>query len=162
MVVADIVQADTTFASYIDKPLRVGYDHLSSLVRHERALLRTTTLLASCTDALDGLMTDNSDADLIRLGPTLRNHQRRCGGDSRNAGFLKERARATAQLLADTLALRDQVIAKEQNASMLQLNKSAVFITTLTLVYLPASFAAVWIPHSPFPSGADKLSPSLA
>ncbi|KAF0641053.1 hypothetical protein FPSE5266_06818 [Fusarium pseudograminearum] len=48
------------------------------------------------------------------------------------------------QLLANTLNFREQSLAKAQNTTMLRLNKSAVFITTLTLLYLPPSFVATF------------------
>lgn len=74
---------------------------------------------------------------------SFRNHRRSCTSYSRSAEFLKDRVVAATQLLANTLSLRDQVLANEQNGNMLQLNKSAVFITTLTLIYAPASYVAV-------------------
>lgn len=73
---------------------------------------------------------------------TFRNMQRHCLANSRNATYLQQRVQLTGELLSDTLSFRDQVVAKEQNGTMLQLNKSAVFITMLTLLYLPASFVA--------------------
>lgn len=45
--------------------------------------------------------------------------------------------------MTESLSFQDQMLAKHQNDSMLQLNKTAVFMTTLTLVYLPSSFIAV-------------------
>jgi Mg2+ and Co2+ transporter CorA len=116
----------------------------------ERRLFKTTSLLGSTTDVLDELASLDSVTvpGSAHLYPQVKNHRRQCGGNIRTATFLEQRARITAQLLADTLALRDQVISKEQGASMLQLNKSAVFITTLGLVYLPASFVAVSVPSN--------------
>ena len=56
---------------------------------------------------------------------------------------LQKLAEKNTQLLANTLSFREQLYAKAQNDNMLRLNKSAVFITTLTLFYLPASFVSV-------------------
>lgn len=78
-----------------------------------------------------------------QLAAQFKNRRTQCDGYTRTATYQQQRSQTTAQLLANTLSFRDQVIAKEQNGNMLQLNKSAVFITTLTLVYLPASFMAV-------------------
>lgn len=81
-------------------------------------------------------------ASNVGAAKTLQNLRRHCLANSRNAVYLQQRIRATARLLSDTLSFRDQIVAKEQNGTMLQLNKSAVFITMLTLMYLPASFVA--------------------
>lgn len=74
---------------------------------------------------------------------SIKNQRRNCSAYLRTANFLKERVESASSLLANTLSFREQVLAKEQNGNMLQLNKSAVFITVLTLVYAPASFIAV-------------------
>jgi RsiW-degrading membrane proteinase PrsW (M82 family) len=50
----------------------------------------------------------------------------------------------TNQFLASSLSFRDQAMTKEQSRTMLRLNKSAVFITSLTLVYVPASYMATF------------------
>lgn len=83
-----------------------------------------------------------STASNVGATQALQNFRRHCLANSRNAVYLQQRIRATARLLSDTLSFRDQIVAKEQNGTMLQLNKSAVFITMLTLMYLPASFVA--------------------
>ncbi|KZL65473.1 magnesium transport protein transmembrane region, partial [Colletotrichum tofieldiae] len=57
---------------------------------------------------------------------------------------LRLRVQGTTQLLGNTLSFREQFATKSQNDSMLHLNKSAVFITTLTLLYLPSSFVATF------------------
>lgn len=142
--------ANTTFASFIDENLRVGYDTLSTLIGLENRFTQIPTLLAHSMDILKELCTVIGDAD-TKTTPTakellkakLNNHQRQCIAFSRTASYLQQRTRSVAQLLSDTLSFRDQVVAKEQNSSMIQLNKSAVFITALTLLYLPSSFVAV-------------------
>jgi hypothetical protein len=119
---------------------------LSELISLENRFLKGLANLASTVELLNELssLDSSTNADSVAiLLPSVQNYRRACLANVRTLTYLQQRARSTAQLLADTLALRDQVISKEQNASMLQLNKSAVFITTLTLVYLPASFVAV-------------------
>lgn len=110
----------------------------------------------------DMLCVSVSNATLPSADLFLRNHRRQSDGYVRTTTYLQNRTRCTAQLLADTLALRDQVIAKEQGATMLQLNKSAVFITMLTLIYLPPSLVAVrlLLPNDLYPcrSIADVLT----
>ena len=147
-------QANSTFATYIDEPLRLGYDHLISMVNLENRFNKTISLLAATIGLVSDLhallnvhATIPSSSDDSHTGIVFDNHARQCAAFSRTATYLQQRVQTAAQLLANTLSFRDQVIAKEQSGNMLQLNKSAVFITTLTLIYAPASFAAV----SPMP-----------
>lgn len=110
--------------------------------------------MTSTTDVLDELASfiQNDSCEAINrtvyTSAQLQNDRRKCVGFFHNANHLQQRTEATAQLLANTLSFRDQVIAKEQNGNMLQLNKSAVFITILGLIYVPASFAAVSVSFS--------------
>ena len=113
----------------------------------ENKFLKAVTLVTTTQDLLGELVvfldTERPQADTSNILRQLQNHRRRCTAYSTAARHLKDRAQTTAQLLADTLSFRDQVISKEQNSNMLQLNRSAVFITILTLIYVPASFSAV-------------------
>lgn len=136
--------ANTAFATFIDEPLRLNYDNLSALSNLEIRFLQISTIVESTTETIDGLCQlfdelsrPNSEAQ------NLRNICRKCLVSSRTATNLKNRVQIMARLLSDTLLLRDQMVANQQNTNMFQLNKSAVFITTLTLLYLPASFMAV-------------------
>jgi len=139
--------ANSTFATFIDEPLRIGYDNLSTLVSLENRFLQAPAILAPATSTLDEIcaLLDSMSATAANHPGTvqLRNQRRQCVANSRTAEYLRQRTQTTAQLLSNTLSFRDQIVAKEQNGNMLQLNKSAVFITTLTLLYLPASFVAV-------------------
>ena len=138
--------ANTAFATFIDEPLRLNYDNLSTLSNLEIRFLQIPTIIASTTETIDGLcMLLDTQSRLNSESQYLHNERRKCLAISRTATHLKERVQTISRLLADTLLLRDQVVAKEQNKNILQLNKSAVFITTLTLLYLPASFLAVSI-----------------
>jgi hypothetical protein len=139
--------ANSTFASYIEEPLLVGYDNLTTVVSLANKFLQTMTLLEPLTEILLEL------SALMGLGSAetagysgvqqLENIRRQCMAYSRNSINLHQRAQLTTQLLANTLSFRDQIVAKEQNHNMLRLNKSAVFVTTVTLLYLPASFVTV-------------------
>jgi hypothetical protein len=139
--------ANSTFASFIDEPLRVGYDNLSALISLETRFLQIPAILETSSETLGEVCSLLSSTSVVAVQHPgtlcLRNHLRQCKSYSRTASHLQQRTQTTARLLADTLSFRDQVVAKEQNGNMLQLNKSAVFITTLTLLYLPASFVAV-------------------
>lgn len=140
--------ANNTFATFIDEPLRLGYENLSNLTNLETHFLKISTILAYATDVLDELcvlVRSISQTQGRQRASTeyFRNERAQCIACSRNATHLQQRVQTTARLLADTLLLRDQVVAKEQNKNIFQLNKSAVFITTLTLLYLPSSFMAV-------------------
>jgi hypothetical protein len=142
--------ARSAIASFIDGQLGLGYDSLRTLTGLQTQFLEVSTILASATDVLDGLCALLSSGSMTSTDHTgvhfYKNQRRECVANSHNASHLQERAQIVSKLLADTLLFRDQALAKQQNSNMLQLNKSAVFITTLTLVYLPSSFLAVGIP----------------
>lgn len=68
----------------------------------------------------------------------------------RNAVFLLDKIRGTAQLLSDTLNLKHQQTSQNISENTLALTNSAVrdsatirVITVVTLLYLPATFVAV-------------------
>ncbi|EED20719.1 conserved hypothetical protein [Talaromyces stipitatus ATCC 10500] len=132
--------ANTAAATYINEELRIGHGHLSSLISIEKDFLQIPTIVAAAADVITALRTLMSDLQAEQGTQQLQNMQRQCETYSRTAAHLQQRVQVTAQLLADTLLFRDQVLANEQNGNMLQLNRSAVFLTTLTLLYLPASF----------------------
>ncbi|CAI7603500.1 unnamed protein product [Penicillium glandicola] len=138
--------AGNAIATFISGPLALGYDSLRTLTALQTKFLEVPAILASATDILDELCTVISSSSEISTNHAgvrfFKNQRRECIANSHNASHLQERVQVVSKLLADTLLLRDQVLTKEQNTSMLQLNKSAVFITTLTLVYLPSSFLA--------------------
>ncbi|EAT82574.1 hypothetical protein SNOG_10239 [Parastagonospora nodorum SN15] len=73
----------------------------------------------------------------LQMESRLDNARRYTRTFIRTALFLQERSNNTATLLADTLAFRNQGVAQEQNGSMVVLTRSAVFITVITLIYLP-------------------------
>lgn len=136
--------ANTAFATFIEEPLRLNYDNLSTLSNLEIRFLQVPAMITCTAEVIDELCTlfESISRPDIEI-QDLQNHRRRCFVYSRTATHLKERVQTIARLLADTLLLRDQIVAREQNKNIFQLNKSAVFITTLTLLYLPASFLGV-------------------
>lgn len=142
--------AGSIIATLVSGPLAVSYDTLRTLTALETRFLEVPAILKSATNILDELY----DVGSFRSGQStdhpgvhyFKNLRRECIAISHNASHLQQRTKIVSKQLADTLLLRDQVLAKEQNASMLQLNKSAVFITKLTLIYLPSSFLAVSVP----------------
>jgi Mg2+ and Co2+ transporter CorA len=133
--------------AYIDEPLRVGFENLSTTMSLQKRFLQISTLLAPAADVLDAMdiLLKSISQTIATLPGTqqFKNYNRQCIAYSRMATSLQHRSQMTAQLLTDTLSFRDQVVAKQQNENMLQLNKSAVFVTFLTLFYLPASFLTV-------------------
>lgn len=136
--------SNTAFATFIEEPLRLSYEQLSKLSSLEVRLLQVPAMIASTTEVIDELC-ELFDKMLRPHAESqnLQNYRRKCQVQSRSATHLKERVQTISRLLSNTLLLRDQMVAKEQNKSIFQLNKSAVFITTLTLFYLPASFLGV-------------------
>lgn len=139
--------SDCLLGYFIQEPLGVGYKSLSALTSLENRLLQIPTMLASATDTIDELCelfaslpqaTENRS-----MIADLRNQRRQCIAYSRAASHLQQRVQTVSGLLANTLLFRDQHLAMKQNRNMFELNKSAVFLTTLGLLYLPSSFMAV-------------------
>ncbi|KAJ6095507.1 Mg2+ transporter protein CorA-like/Zinc transport protein ZntB [Penicillium sp. IBT 16267x] len=138
--------ANTTYAAFIDEPLNLKYNTLNVLTKLEAGFLQMPTILAGAVDVLDELSvlissrekTPSTQSEL----QNLKNQRRQCIAYSRTSMHLQQRVQSVARLLADTLLLRDQVVTSEQNEQIFQLNKSAVFITRLSLLYLPPSFIA--------------------
>ncbi|KAI2781624.1 hypothetical protein F4815DRAFT_69492 [Daldinia loculata] len=153
-------ETSTTFATFIDEPLRVGYDNLSALASLDNQFLQVATLLSHSEDVLKELSSIFIQEGLKSIAPetidVFDNYRRRSVAHCRVANLLQQRAQTTAQLLANTLSFRDQILAKQQNGNMLQLNKSAVFLTTLTLLYLPASFVATFFGMNFFDLDSDS------
>ncbi|KAJ5107216.1 hypothetical protein N7456_003891, partial [Penicillium angulare] len=138
--------ANKISATSIHKPLELGHDHLKSLMRLETRLNESITILGSARNILTevcDLLQQDTESDTKGLDQ-LSNIRRQCGVYLDNATFLQKRVMSITQVLTHTVLFRDQVVAKEQNTHIFQLNKSAVFITTLTLLYLPASFLATF------------------
>ncbi|KAJ4112391.1 hypothetical protein NW765_015462 [Fusarium oxysporum] len=106
-------------------------------------------MLAASRDVLEGLvclcreMTGREDEKITEFSRStlavIQQHIRECAGYTRVADCLEQRVQKITQLLANTLSFREQLNAKVQNNSMLKLNN---LITTLTVLYLPASFVA--------------------
>jgi hypothetical protein len=95
--------------------------------------------LASALSA-DGYMDPkNLQHAISRLG----NYRRQCAAYVRTTKFLQQKTNNTAMLLADTLALKNQSVTQELNINMLRLTRSAIFITILTVFYLPWTLLTV-------------------
>ncbi|TDZ34983.1 hypothetical protein C8035_v010170 [Colletotrichum spinosum] len=143
--------AHETFSNFIEEPATLKPSHLTTLASMENRFLQIPAILASAEDVLHELSelhsllrTHDSHTMLPSSAVDFANLRRRCGASSRAAMYLHKRAQTTAQLLANTLSFREQLDTRKQNESMLSLNKSVVFITTLTLLYLPPSFVATF------------------
>lgn len=145
--------ADTAAHTFIEELTESQYSHLTDLADLENRFLQTSIILTASQDVLDCLVTFCADLkDLstacekqIQISKRrFRHSQRVCAANHRTAAYLHQRSRTTAQLLANALSFREQLESRAQNSSMLSLNRSAVFITTLTLLYLPPSFIATF------------------
>ncbi|KAF4903413.1 hypothetical protein CGCVW01_v013140 [Colletotrichum viniferum] len=141
----------TTFATFIEEPSTQTSSHLTTLARLENCFLQIPAILSSSEDVLKELselckfgQNDKTQAAASPSSVDFENFRRQCGAFSRTASYLHQRAQTTAQLLANTLSFREQLDTRKQNENMLNLNKSVVFITTLTLLYLPPSFIATF------------------
>ncbi|KAJ8131443.1 hypothetical protein O1611_g2182 [Lasiodiplodia mahajangana] len=105
------------------------------------------TLLSHSLDVLDGLLGHSTDVPIANALATqqLENLRRQAAAYSRTASCLHQRAQASAQLLSDTLSLREQTIAKNQANSTSSLSKSTYWITIMGLLYLPTSLVAILV-----------------
>jgi hypothetical protein len=157
--------ANSAFANYIEQNLLVGHDDLGTLYRLRYRAQQMPVILEHLTDLLGQMRSyttaipgsaineDIRDATIHNLSQL----ERESTNSARTAKYLHGRIQSTIDFLSTTLTLRDQVVAKEQNVIMMQqnrttveqnnnmirLNKSAVFITAVTLVYLPSSWLGV-------------------
>ncbi|KND92788.1 hypothetical protein TOPH_02807 [Tolypocladium ophioglossoides CBS 100239] len=87
--------ANSTFATYIDEPLRLGYDHLSAMISLETRFVKATSLLASTMDVLKelttllsydpGLLATSEESDQVAI--KLNNRLRQCAAHSRTATY---------------------------------------------------------------------------
>ncbi|KAF4948197.1 hypothetical protein FGADI_9825 [Fusarium gaditjirri] len=146
--------ANKAVATWIEELTEAEYRHLTDLAYLESRLLQIPVILGSSNELLEGLSslcrdwypdsTGNDRDSAISALAEFKNHQLHYRAYVRGAGFLQKLAEKNTQLFANTLSFQEQLHAKAQNSSMLQLSKSAVFITTLTLLYLPASFIATF------------------
>jgi len=144
-------QADTTTATFITEDVRVNHDTLGKVRSLESRFLPMKAILENFVDVLDelkdlseSLAADKtlSASDAKAAKRRLENCRKQCLAYSRSAEFLAHRSDNAARLLADTLDFRNQFVAQEQNLKILILTRSAVFITVLTLIYLPWTFVS--------------------
>ncbi|GKU19106.1 unnamed protein product [Fusarium langsethiae] len=146
--------ASNAVSSFVEELSETEYHHLPKLAYLEGRLVQIPFLLAASNDILAGLLSLCQDVccsvdkhlhESARITMVQFNQQKSyCEVYSRVAQCLHLQAQKITQLLANTLSFREQSLAKAQNTTMLRLNKSAVFITTLTLLYLPPSFVATF------------------
>ncbi|QKD48498.2 uncharacterized protein FOBCDRAFT_236158 [Fusarium oxysporum Fo47] len=142
-------QANNAVATFIEELTETEYHHLTELAFLETRLVQVPAMLAASRDVLEGLvclcreMTGREDEKITEFSRStlavIQQHIRECAGYTRVADCLEQRVQKITQLLANTLSFREQLNAKVQNNSMLKLNN---LITTLTVLYLPASFVA--------------------
>lgn len=139
--------------SFVEDLTETEYHHLSDLAFLESRLLVIPDLLGASDDVLTELISLCQDRQ-YNIGNRIRGASRKsqqqfeqfrrnCASYARTTNCLQQRAQKITQLLANTLSFREQANAKVQSDTMLRLNKSVVFITTITLLYLPPSFVAV-------------------
>lgn len=143
----------------INEKLQFSHSTLSELRRIEARLLLLPTIFHSLTQSIRMLEAYNDDVqadgriadDTCRFTlETLANYRTLIEAYSQNTTFLVEKIRKTAQLLSDTLNLKQQQIAQNTNEITLALTNAAVkdsatirVITVVTLLYLPTTFVAV-------------------
>ncbi|EXL90144.1 hypothetical protein FOIG_16593 [Fusarium odoratissimum NRRL 54006] len=141
--------ANNAVATFIEELTETEYHHLTELAFLETRLVQVPAMLAASRDVLEGLVclcreiTGREDEKIAEFSRSalaaIQQHIRECAGYTRVADCLEQRVQKITQLLANTLSFREQLNAKVQNNSMLKLNN---LITTLTVLYLPASFVA--------------------
>lgn len=148
----------------ISKPLRVSHDTLGKVRFLESRFLPLRPILMSFEEVAEGLKDLGTvlvakgcavAERQLQVDSQLANAKRYAQTFVRTALFLQGRSNNTATLLADTLAFRNQGVAQEQNGSMVVLTRSAVFITVITLVYLPWTLVTVSYRRSCSFLGAD-------
>ncbi|KAJ5765989.1 uncharacterized protein N7511_003605 [Penicillium nucicola] len=140
--------AKEALVTVIEEPLGLGHDAVIALNSLETRFRQVPALLSSAMDLLQDLSAlidaESETSETKHVTQCLKNHVRYCKTYSQSANYLQQQAKSVAKLLSGSLLARDQLLAQEQNKNILELNKSAVFITRLTLFYLPTSFVATF------------------
>lgn len=146
-------------SAVIDERLQFSHSTLSELRRIEGRLSLLPPILHSSIQTIHMLQTLNSafqnggtisDESHETTQEILQNYTSMANDYIRNAVFLLDKIRGTAQLLSDTLNLKHQQTSQNISENTLALTNSAVrdsatirVITVVTLLYLPATFVAV-------------------
>ncbi|KAI3526961.1 hypothetical protein CSPX01_17350 [Colletotrichum filicis] len=146
--------ANNAVATFVDELTGSEHRHLTELAILDHRFLQIPVILKGSQEILRGLTSISEDLNRgcpssSKIPPQLsvshfEKHYRRCEACFSEAQYLQQRVQGITLLLANTLSFREQLDARSQNNIMLHLNKSAMFITTLTLLYLPASFMATF------------------
>jgi Mg2+ and Co2+ transporter CorA len=106
----------------------------------------TPAVLQSFSDTLSGLGSFSEKllandcmqpSEARSFAISMSNCRRHASTFIRTAKFLQQRCNNTATLVSDTVAFKNQGVAQEQNGNMLLLTRSALFLTVVTLFYLP-------------------------
>lgn len=134
---------------------------LLQLRRLEARLLLLPPIFQSIVQAIQTLQTMNnafqadgavSDETRKATQETLQNYNRMTAAYLQNATFILQKIRATAQMLSDTLKMKDQQTARNISRNTLALNNRVMqdsgtirVITVVTLLFLPGQFIAVKI-----------------
>ncbi|KAK2036503.1 hypothetical protein LZ31DRAFT_536314 [Colletotrichum somersetense] len=160
--------ADNAVTTFIEELSDSEYRHLTELARLQTRFLQLSVITNAARDVLEALSVICNECSpcspdvqswaaesLIQF----KQDYRRLGTDLRSAEYLQKRVQITLELLSNTLSFREQIDAKSQNENIFKLNKSAVFITTLTLLYLPPSFVATFFGMNFFDldQGTDRI-----
>ncbi|KAI1324443.1 hypothetical protein F5Y16DRAFT_305053 [Xylariaceae sp. FL0255] len=102
---------NSALAADIDRKMHVTYEDLNALYRLINTLVKLPAMIVQSSDVLQGLLKQNPQGDSSQTSvQQIANLERRTVGYSRMASCLHQQAQASAQLLSDTLSLRDQTI----------------------------------------------------
>ena len=143
----------------IDEELQFSHSTLSTLRQIEGRLQLLPPLFRTLIQDIDMMRVfdDTSqsegshwDDDHRATQEFLHNYAAMAAAYTQNAIFLRDKIRGTAELLSDTLNLKNQMFAQRMSANTLELTDAAAAdsaairtITVVTLLYLPATFVAV-------------------
>ncbi|OCK78099.1 hypothetical protein K432DRAFT_406761 [Lepidopterella palustris CBS 459.81] len=148
--------SNTTMSTWINEPLRLNHQTLTTVRFLENRFLPLAGIFASFSNvitALRNLNTELEQASVVSksdgdaMVQLLENYQGQTAAYIENARFLQKRSGGTAQLISDTLAFKNSDVAQVQSGYMLKLTLSTVddsatvrVVTIVTLIYLPFAF----------------------
>lgn len=154
-----------TWATFIEENLPVDHETLRTFASLRNQFLQIPSILSQSADVLQEITATLVDLKTTQpaasehcqhISSQANNYRTQCATLTKTASYLQQRAEVMAGFLAGTLSLRDQLVSKQQNNSMVRLNKSAVFITALTLLYLPSSWLATFFGMNFFVMNQDS------